>query len=1814
MATKNKDYDFHQSGGENFTSQSSSSGKKDGDKKLSVGQKLDLLRKEAVAIDAVVSTLRYETNEEKFGQDIDRAIFRLKALYEEVVQYKPRGKTGSLKKEIDSLIQKTELKVKQAKTEWEKSNSQQLIDKATNKNVDGGYEASRKRQINQLHAETAKLNKQLDGIVEKMNRAAASSKKENPSRRGPQLVREDKGYVSLKTATGKSVSFSKDSAKLRTQYRGQSDQQIADTLIKEISHLTPEEQAHIVSLFFDTRAWDPENKKYYETGKFQKSGAVYEKLRTGLIESGIVEKLAERSRKQSIQAQYNDYWDYLNVYATQNAKYASKNTPAVKTQAGNFYVKAKWGRGGRYGDVEELAGDGSASEAWRSKKPPTAEEQRAIDIFEAEEEARQQEWYKNKERKQVAQLDFQTEAEMLASRMIRITDLHKRIQSYLREHRGELGVDPNNEKEVVDFLQRVNPELLKDYEYSKKLWEEWETSDERKSLKNQPPEAIKRKHFDWLMGKIKTATPASSTAEMMNLQKTEHEIFEHAPQYLETATYKKFSPALIGYNTPYRDFATGQLLLSGHGLTPERFEDAGTATTVDLSGVRERYKENVEKSLIGFENYGNIDFLKKYLELMLENISEDKIPQDVKQDIKNFGEDIENVFSDMPDELKTTVRVIVKNLLTDFVKTAKGQSRQQQIENSKNDDLQLVMAIENARKGADPEDFEMDSQTRYKDRMYAKEFGKGWPFPFYYPNQKAITASSYRRVHIADAEGNKQWTDTLINDKSIVGKALDWWDPDDLWQQILGFNKEDMVPVFLEILRSFFVKKNGEYQKKGNTADEIRKRLIEGGFTDKSYLSKALGQLGFDERSLPFSFEDGELKETQNLRALFWEMVTKISPFRNEAGEIVDYQNKPLTDEELEKEFSEFDKRMAAQKSAKKAFVDPIATFKKAFVDPDFNITPPYNGAGGRGTVPPAVLSDLLNEVKDINKNTKPIGTMQRSVGTIKTKVSNIEKNMNAVVTAPVGGGSIPSQTTVSAAATAASAATSAATSAAVTAARKANGTVTQQIGRVFGSNFPNMKGFIEAVGASGPYSEDKLIQMYGKGNYSNFKNILGGTLSGEIVHGVKEAMIDFKNADFDFAPDEKIPETFEEMQTWVHQKATERKGANRKKAVALLNKWRSPKNVKTGEVGIENAIAEYEDFLKATSQSEEEYIKQSEWMKKKLYSGGRSFAASALSRAGVGGSVVSEGRLAGEYNGSITEGRYDTLVVGGKNAEIQDIKVRSSTDLNEKDAIQPIIYAYYLQKAQEWMKDQGGKITKKQLVENYLPFKKARFTEDDIDDTTFGLLQKGKISLSSAIQYFNRDTGEFATYRAENLGEVFGKFADILDKIIGQGSLTGEGIITDEDRIKIAGVYKKSSDINETGIDPEIAAQLEAQRLAAEQQKQEEADLKEYNRLLKEQYTLKAKIADINRRLGLATTGVERDSLQKLLGVATEQEAETATAVGRIGSKITSVAGLTKKSQYDREAEAAFRLKEAEIGTKNRGARTIWDVMGRNIQQTFMRFFDFRLVNTALMKLQQRLRQTVQTMQQLDKAATNIRIVSGMNAEEVNNLMISYNKLARELGTTTQAVAESSNTWLRQGYDINATSKLIKASTELSKLGMLDMNASTKVLTSTLKGFKMEASEATSVVDKLTKLDTKFAASAGEIGEAISRTAALAQQANVSLDETAAIVTTIMDVTQQSAEMAGTALRTILSRYGNVKAGAFVNMDEEDTENLNDIEKVLGQIGIRIRSSASDMRAFDDVLDDLNEKWVSLTDVEKNAIATAMAGKRVPEYMETYI
>ena len=157
-----------------------------------------------------------------------------------------------------------------------------------------------------------------------------------------------------------------------------------------------------------------------------------------------------------------------------------------------------------------------------------------------------------------------------------------------------------------------------------------------------------------------------------------------------------------------------------------------------------------------------------------------------------------------------------------------------------------------------------------------------------------------------------------------------------------------------------------------------------------------------------------------------------------------------------------------------------------------------------------------------------------------------------------------------------------------------------------------------------------------------------------------------------------------------------------------------------------------------------------------------------------------------------------------------------------------------------------------------------------------------------------------------------------------------------------------------------------------------------------------------------------------------------------------------------------------------------------------------------------------------LDESLTNIRIVSGMTAEETQGLAQEYNNLAKELGSTTQAVAQGSLEFIRQGKTVAETTELLRVSTMMSKLGDMEAVKATEIITSVMNGFNLEAEDMMAILDKLTQADNMAASSIAEVGTALQRTAVSARQAGVSFEEVAAMITTISETSRKAPETIG--------------------------------------------------------------------------------------------
>lgn len=242
------------------------------------------------------------------------------------------------------------------------------------------------------------------------------------------------------------------------------------------------------------------------------------------------------------------------------------------------------------------------------------------------------------------------------------------------------------------------------------------------------------------------------------------------------------------------------------------------------------------------------------------------------------------------------------------------------------------------------------------------------------------------------------------------------------------------------------------------------------------------------------------------------------------------------------------------------------------------------------------------------------------------------------------------------------------------------------------------------------------------------------------------------------------------------------------------------------------------------------------------------------------------------------------------------------------------------------------------------------------------------------------------------------------------------------------------------------------------------------------------------------------------------------------------------------------------------------------------------------------------QTIQEIDKAVTDLSVATNMPRESVTGLIKDYNTYAKQLASTTTQITSAADDYLRAGKSMSETQTLIQDSIMLSKLGQLESGTATEDLLAVMNGYEMSIDEVGKALDAMVVIDMKAATSAGDIATALKYCASSADVAGLSFNKLSAMIATTQEKTMQSAETIGTFMNTILSRYRNVKIGQFVSDDGED---LSEVETILNSLDIKLRNSEQEFRDFETVIEEVAQSWDNYSSVQQAAIAKAFSGTR---------
>lgn len=238
---------------------------------------------------------------------------------------------------------------------------------------------------------------------------------------------------------------------------------------------------------------------------------------------------------------------------------------------------------------------------------------------------------------------------------------------------------------------------------------------------------------------------------------------------------------------------------------------------------------------------------------------------------------------------------------------------------------------------------------------------------------------------------------------------------------------------------------------------------------------------------------------------------------------------------------------------------------------------------------------------------------------------------------------------------------------------------------------------------------------------------------------------------------------------------------------------------------------------------------------------------------------------------------------------------------------------------------------------------------------------------------------------------------------------------------------------------------------------------------------------------------------------------------------------------------------------------------------------------------------------QSLNRSLNDIRIVTNYNTDQMKVFALEANKAAKALSTTTTNYTNASLIYYQQGL----SDEEVKRRTDVTvKMANVTGETSEKIsnqMTAVWNNFAQGSNNLEYFADVLVKLGAYTASSTDEMTTGLEKFSSVAQTIGLSYEYASSALATITATTRESADVAGTALRTLFSRIQGLTLGET----QDDGTNLNKYSEALSKVGINIKDTSGELKDMDTILNELGNKWTTLRRDQQMALAQTVAGVR---------
>lgn len=271
------------------------------------------------------------------------------------------------------------------------------------------------------------------------------------------------------------------------------------------------------------------------------------------------------------------------------------------------------------------------------------------------------------------------------------------------------------------------------------------------------------------------------------------------------------------------------------------------------------------------------------------------------------------------------------------------------------------------------------------------------------------------------------------------------------------------------------------------------------------------------------------------------------------------------------------------------------------------------------------------------------------------------------------------------------------------------------------------------------------------------------------------------------------------------------------------------------------------------------------------------------------------------------------------------------------------------------------------------------------------------------------------------------------------------------------------------------------------------------------------------------------------------------------------------------------------------------------NFKKTLGNTAKWQISSNLMHGVQGSLQKAYYYAEDLNRSLNDIRIVTGQSNDQMAEFAEKANKAAQALSTTTTNYTNASLIYYQQGLSDKEVADRTEVTIKMANAAGESASKVSDQLTAVWNNFYDGSKSLEYYADVMTKLGAYTASSTDEISEGIQKFASVANTIGLSYEYATSALATLTAKTRESANTVGNSLKTLFARIQGLTLGETL----EDGTDLNKYSKALEKVGISIKDQQGELKDMNTILDEMMNKWDSLSRAEQVALAQTVGGVR---------